>query len=87
MFEIELTDTAQRFYDQAPKPLIKKLDRCFEQLRHNPLRHPNIKALTHALAGRFRYRVGDYRVIYRVDHARRLVSVIAIGHRSEIYDG
>jgi mRNA interferase RelE/StbE len=30
-------------------------------------------------------RRGDYRVIYRVDDQRRLVTVIAIEHRSDIY--
>ena len=30
-------------------------------------------------------RRGDYRVIYRIDDERRLVTVIAIEHRSDIY--
>jgi mRNA interferase RelE/StbE len=28
---------------------------------------------------------GDYRVIYRIDDQRRIVTVIAIEHRSDIY--
>jgi len=40
-----------------------------------------------ALQGRpgFRVRVGDYRVLYEVDHAQRIVSVFAIGHRRDVY--
>jgi mRNA interferase RelE/StbE len=34
---------------------------------------------------RFRLRVGDYRVIYRFDLARREIYLIAMGHRREIY--
>jgi mRNA interferase RelE/StbE len=34
---------------------------------------------------RRRLRIGDYRVIYTVDHGRLIVSVIKVGHRSEIY--
>lgn len=34
---------------------------------------------------RFRLRVGDCRVIYRFDLARREICLIAIGHRREIY--
>jgi mRNA interferase RelE/StbE len=30
-------------------------------------------------------RRGDYRVIYRIDDDQRLVTVIAIEHRSDIY--
>jgi mRNA interferase RelE/StbE len=32
-----------------------------------------------------RLRVGDYRVIYRVDLSKREIYLIAIGHRREIY--
>jgi mRNA interferase RelE/StbE len=28
---------------------------------------------------------GDYRVVYRIDHPRRRVEVLAIGHRADIY--
>ncbi len=34
---------------------------------------------------KFRLRVGDFRVIYRFDLARREIYLIAIGHRREIY--
>jgi mRNA interferase RelE/StbE len=34
---------------------------------------------------KFRLRVGDYRVIYRVDVAQEEIYLIAIGHRREIY--
>jgi len=36
---------------------------------------------------RCRLRVGDYRVIYRFDLARKEIYLIAIGHRGEIYRG
>ena len=32
-----------------------------------------------------RLRVGDYRVIYRFDVARREIYLVAIGHRREVY--
>lgn len=34
-----------------------------------------------------RVRVGDYRVIYAVDDAARLVTVAVVGHRREVYRG
>lgn len=33
----------------------------------------------------WRIRVGDYRVIYTIDDARKEVVIYAIGHRREIY--
>jgi len=33
----------------------------------------------------FRLRQGDYRIVYTVDDARRIVTIYKIGHRREIY--
>jgi mRNA interferase RelE/StbE len=43
------------------------------------------EALTGSLAGLCKLRVGDYRVIYQADRARRIIVVHATGHRREIY--
>ena len=36
--------------------------------------------------GLFKYRIGDYRIIYEVDDARLEVTLIKIGHRREVYE-
>jgi mRNA interferase RelE/StbE len=43
------------------------------------------KALTGELSGFWRYRVGDWRVICRIEDARLVVLVIDLGHRREVY--
>jgi mRNA interferase RelE/StbE len=45
------------------------------------------KALRRNLAGLWRYRVEDYRLICRIEDERVVVLVLQIGHRSEVYDG
>ena len=85
MYEVFLTREAQRFYERADPVLVRKLNRCFERLRENPYEHPNIKQLKGPLAGHFRYRIGDWRVIYQVDEQRREVTVLLIVHRSKAY--
>jgi len=37
------------------------------------------------MRGAWRIRVGDYRVIYDVDDDRRLVIILAVLHRREVY--
>jgi mRNA interferase RelE/StbE len=86
MSKVDLSVQAQEFYRKADRPLAKKLARCFEQLERDPRQHTNIKLLKGNLAGHFRYRVGDYRVIYRIDDQRHLVFVLDIAHRSDAYD-
>ena len=86
MFEVILAPEAEAFYIHADPPLARKLARCFAQLEHDPGRHNNIKRLSGELAGRLRYRLGDWRVIYRIDDPTRKVHVLLIAHRSEVYE-
>ncbi|WP_353284519.1 type II toxin-antitoxin system RelE family toxin [Wolbachia endosymbiont (group A) of Lasioglossum fulvicorne] len=41
--------------------------------------------LHYSLKGRRRLRVGDYRVVYRVDQSERTVVITEIGYRDTIY--
>jgi mRNA interferase RelE/StbE len=86
MFEVILSPEARSFYAEADRPLAQKLARCFAQLERDPRRHNNIKRLAGQLAGLWRYRVGDWRVLYRVEDRTRQVHVLLIAHRSEIYE-
>jgi mRNA interferase RelE/StbE len=44
------------------------------------------KALSHNKAGKWRYRVGDYRIICEISDKELVVLAIAVGHRREIYE-
>jgi mRNA interferase RelE/StbE len=86
MFELILSPAARAFFAAADPPLARKLARCFRQLEHDPRRHNNIKRLSGKLAGLLRYRLGDWRVIYRIDDHAGRVLVLLIAHRSEVYE-
>jgi mRNA interferase RelE/StbE len=86
MYEVLLHPDAQNVYINADKALAKKIARCLQQLEQTPRLHPNIKALKGDYAGYYRYRIGDYRVIYSVDDELVQVFVVAIAHRSEVYE-
>ncbi|WP_238539162.1 type II toxin-antitoxin system RelE/ParE family toxin [Novosphingobium sp. AP12] len=43
------------------------------------------KALAGQLAGLWRYRVGDYRLICEIEDGKHLILVVTIGHRGDIY--
>lgn len=42
--------------------------------------------LTGQLSGLFRYRIGDYRVIYEIHRDQLIIYVLRVGHRKDIYD-
>jgi mRNA interferase RelE/StbE len=41
--------------------------------------------LKETLRGAYKLRVGDYRVIYELDHESTILVIREIGHRSEVY--
>ena len=86
MFEVILSPEAKTFYAAADPPLARKLARCFAQLERDPRRHNNIKRLSGEMAGLSRYRVGDWRLLFRLDDAAARVHVLVIAHRSEVYE-
>ena len=46
----------------------------------------NFKPLEGNLSGLYKLRVGDWRVIYEVNHNDKVVTVHKVGHRKEIYN-
>jgi mRNA interferase RelE/StbE len=87
MYSVRLTPETQEFYAAANLPLAKKIARCLEVLEQTPSYHPNIKALKGDFVGFYRYRVGDYRVVYYItDEPEPVVTVTLIAHRSLVYE-
>ena len=85
-FEVVLSPTASEFYAAAARPLALKLARCFCRLETAPRQGNNVKRLQGEWSGYLRYRVGDWRVIYRVDDDVSRVNVLLIAHRREVYE-
>lgn len=86
MYRVVLTKKAKSFYATADLILAKKLAKCFEILENNPFKHPNIKLLKGDLKGYYRYRVGDYRIIYEINNQTIQVIIIKIAHRKNVYE-
>ncbi len=42
--------------------------------------------LQRELEGLWRYRVRRFRIVYRVDRARQILQVLAVGHRRTVYE-
>lgn len=44
------------------------------------------RALTNDLSGLWRYRVGDFRIVAKIEDDRFIVLVLTVGHRREVYE-
>ncbi len=83
-YRIEFASSARRGINRMPeKAAAAAIEFCFGALAVNPRRVG--KPLTRDLADYHAARRGDYRVIYRIDDPARLVYVVRIEHRSDVY--
>jgi mRNA interferase RelE/StbE len=82
---VSLTRAAERALVRLPRKVIERIDGHLGALADAP-RPPGCKKLE-GEANLYRVRVGEYRVVYRVDDRARTVDVVAIGHRRDVYRG
>ena len=75
--------TAETDLRQLPKTLFERINERVLALREDP-RPPGVRKLEGALEG-WRIRVGDYRVIYQIDDAAQIVTIVRVRHRRDVY--
>ncbi|MFH1691836.1 MAG: type II toxin-antitoxin system RelE/ParE family toxin [Candidatus Omnitrophota bacterium] len=85
MYKVVYLDQVEEDLRKLDKPVIRKiLDRIEKYLAVDP------KALGKALKGEFsgywRYRWGDYRVIYKIAEKEILILVLRVSHRKDVYE-
>ena len=84
MYRVRILDAATREMARLDKPIGRRIVERITWLATN-LDAIRPEALTGDLAGFYKLRVGDHRVIYEILHDVQTVVIHAIGHRSEIY--
>ncbi|HAZ12819.1 MAG: hypothetical protein A2X86_04055 [Bdellovibrionales bacterium GWA2_49_15] len=67
--------------DSSIKKIIKKT--IEDKLMTDPLKFG--LPLRRNLSGLFKLRVGDYRIIYKIEKREVIVLVISLGHRKDVY--
>lgn len=82
-------------YDEEALADLKKLDRQIQReildyldQRIGKADDPRVfgKSLRHSKFGLWRYRVRDYRIICQLRQSELVVLVVAVGHRSTVYE-
>jgi mRNA interferase RelE/StbE len=83
-YSVEIKQSAQKELDALDRTLFTRLDRKILALSGNP-RPARCKKLK-GYKDLWRIRVGDMRVVYVIDDSAKLVSVMRVAHRREIYE-
>ena len=82
-YEVQFSKSAQRQITKLPRPAREQVFSLAASLAENP-RPRGVVKLTNRPG--WRARVGDCRVIYTIEDAHLLVTVICAGNRREVYD-
>jgi mRNA interferase RelE/StbE len=82
-YRVAILPVALRQLQALDAPARARVRSRIDDLAHNP-RPQGTKALQ-GDPGTLRLRVGDYRVLYRVEDDLLVVLVVTVGHRREVY--
>ncbi|MCD6170006.1 MAG: type II toxin-antitoxin system RelE/ParE family toxin [Candidatus Latescibacteria bacterium] len=83
-YRVRIFKAASQELERSDKPIGRRIVQRINWLAAN-LDAIRLEALTGDLAGLYKLRVGDYRVIYEVLWDEETIVIHAIGHRSDIY--
>ena len=87
-FKIAETDSFVKKINKSEyKRLYKKIENyVYPMLKRNPYFGPNIKRLKGNLSEFYRYRIGDYRLFYKIEDKKIMIYVVDIKHRKDAYE-
>ena len=83
MLEVYLERTAERDLKKLSADKFHKIISYIQALAENP-RPPGCRKITGSESD-WRIRVGEFRIIYEVDDTAKIVRVMRIRHRREVY--
>ena len=84
VYKIEYTADSTKELKRIPKKNVAKIIARIELLAADPFPQGNKK-----IKGKlklWRIRIGDYRVIYSVEHKKLIIEIIRVRHRKDVYD-
>jgi mRNA interferase RelE/StbE len=82
---VQVLPRAEKALNKLDRPTAARLRAALARLAATEDPTAACKALSGPLAGLWRYRVGDYRIILDIQHNNVTIIALDLGHRSRIY--
>lgn len=81
MYKVQVLKNIKKNLIDLHPEVYKRVTKALKTLEENP------KQNTLKLSGRdgYRLRVGDYRIIYEIDEINKIVTILDVGHRKDVY--
>ena len=83
MYTLLIKPSAERDLRRLPEAIFRRINESLLALRDNPRPGGTVK-LSANLKG-WRLRVGDYRILYQINDDARMVTIVRIRHRRDVY--
>jgi mRNA interferase RelE/StbE len=84
MYSVQINSRAERELKRLDRQIKNRIVTAALALGNDPRPAGCLKVKTSE--GRWRIRVGDWRIGYEIDDAVQTVTIVTVGHRSEFYD-
>lgn len=81
-YSLRIRRSAEKDLNRLPEFVFGRINERLLSLEDDPRPH-GTKRLSHR--GEYRLRVGDYRVLYEIDDKRKIVEIVSVGHRRDVY--
>lgn len=82
-YDLHTSATAEKELSALPDAVLQRVDDKIKSLADNP--RPQGCAKMAGYRDLWRVRIGDWRVLYRIDDKEKRVNVLRITHRREVY--
>jgi mRNA interferase RelE/StbE len=85
MYKVFSHKKAVKYYESLDEKTAKRINKAIEAMSRNPLEGLHIKRLRGTQEGKYRFAVGDLRIVYWVNEEEKTIFIEAIGPRGDIY--
>ena len=85
MYEVHISHEAEKEYKKQDTDTKRRLNQCIDELSREPLFGQHIKKLHGQLDGKYRYRMGNIRIVYEVNIKDKTIEIKAIRWRGDSY--
>jgi mRNA interferase RelE/StbE len=84
MHEIMVTPHAVRDLKRLPPTIFERVDKALLHLKHDS-HLPAVKHLRDHRIADYRIRVGDYRILFDIDHVKKIIIILRVRNRKDAY--
>jgi mRNA interferase RelE/StbE len=87
LYSVELSQAAEKFLDKLDNQISERIKTRLKKLGELPVPSDSKFITRHEGDMVFRYRIGEYRALYKIREKEKVVLIAKIDKRPRVYDG